>query len=242
MKNLLLIFVCILSLTGSLFAQTSKEVRAPTADDSYRLGSRTVRIPAPDKFTDTMVLYPHIAQILIVSESPGNEVLAAHVADEILPQIKGGAMADLPFYTKVSVMKRVKEMDAVAADFQAAAASIEKQAPTLLTEDGPALNQANKNIQGGLSKLYGTDVGISVSEPKVLGAFNKSSDVISILVLMKVKTRTGEIPLVSSMSLLLVNKRLIFLYAYRAMSGEDDLEILRDFTKAWTAKTVAANK
>ena len=45
-----------------------------------------------------------------------------------------------------------------------------------------------------------------------------------------------------SMSLLYVNKRVLFLYVFRIPTGTGDQERVEGVTKSWTAKTIAANK
>src|SRR5688500_14773661 len=99
MKKRLASFVWVFLFAGSICAQSA---------ETFDLGGRSVRVPAPESFTDTVRNYPRIAERLIASESPQNEVLAVHVTDEILPRIKNGEEPDLPFYTKVSVWKQLK--------------------------------------------------------------------------------------------------------------------------------------
>jgi hypothetical protein len=39
-----------------------------------------------------------------------------------------------------------------------------------------------------------------------------------------------------------LNKRLVFVSAYRVMKSEKDVNILQEFSKTWTAKITAANQ
>jgi len=51
-----------------------------------------------------------------------------------------------------------------------------------------------------------------------------------------------SIPLLSASSLVYLNKRLVFVSAYRVMKSEKDVNILQEFSKTWTAKITAANQ
>lgn len=239
MKSLLLV-VCVVSFAGYLAAQNSVKVAPiPAAADTYDLGGRAVRVPAPEKFTDTMVLYPRIAGRLIAGESPLNEVLAVHVTDDILPQIKNGEEPDLPFFAKVSVSKRLKAEDVEASDFQTLVAEFEKQSPGLLQS---IVKTGEKGAGERLSNHWGGDVSLKFGETRMLGYFDKQPRSISSMFLMNLEMFNRKLVIVGSMSLVHVNKRIIFLYVFRIPSSSTDQEMVADLTKYWTAKTVAANK
>ncbi len=238
MKNLLLLTVWTALITCSLFAQSGfKEISVPSGAASVELGGRLVRIPAPENFTDTMVLYPHIAARLIAAESPTNDVLAVHVTNEILSRINNGEEPDLPFYTKVSVSKQLKAADIEALEFQTLTAEFEKQSPGALQS---IVKTGEKGAGEALSKHWGTDARLKIGETKMLGYFNKQPQAISSMFLMNLEIFDRKLLVLGSMSLVHVNKRILFLYVFR--TADSDQAVVADFTKSWTAKTVAANQ
>ena len=48
--------------------------------------------------------------------------------------------------------------------------------------------------------------------------------------------------MIATVSFVNVNMRLIYVYAYKADPVDADVEMLREFTKKWTASIVAANE
>jgi hypothetical protein len=48
--------------------------------------------------------------------------------------------------------------------------------------------------------------------------------------------------MLTSLSLVNVNRRLLYVYGYKVFSSESDIRALTDFTKKWTAAILAANK
>jgi hypothetical protein len=57
------------------------------------------------------------------------------------------------------------------------------------------------------------------------------------------KSGDGEVtvPLVAGLSYVRVKQRLIYVYTYRRYNSATDVEVLRDFTRQWLGKILAAN-
>lgn len=239
MKNCIGSIVTIALFAGCLAAQPlSKDARAVSAV-SVELGGRTVRIPAPDRFTDSLLHFPRVASRLIAAESPMNEVLAVHVTDDIVSVLKDGQDPDLPFYTKVSVLKEFKSTDVEAADFQSLAADFEKLSPG-------ALQSVVKSVEQGagerLTNHWGTDSALRIGETRMLGYFDKQPQAISSMFVMNAEMFDRKLLILGSMSLVHVNKRVLFLYVFLVPNGTDDQNLVTGLTRSWTAKTIAANK
>lgn len=228
MKKSPLLAACLALFAISFSAQsTIKTVHA--SPDSYDLGERKVRVPAPDNFTDTMVLYPRIAGRLVASESPLNEVLAVHVTDEILPQIKNGEEPDLPFYTKVSVLKQFKAVDVESADFQSLVADVEKQSPGALQS---IAKSGEKTSNEGLNKHWGGDVGLKIGETRILGHFDKQLQSYSTMFIVNLEMFNRKMTVLGSMSLVHVNKRVLFLYIFRLPTSASDQDVVANVAKS----------
>ncbi len=239
MKKLTLSLALFVLLTAAVFAQNIGKAMPPEPPlPSIELGGRSIRIPCPDNFTDTTALFPRIAARLIASESPLNDVLAVHVTDDILPQLKNGYEPDLPFFTKVSVLKQLKGVDVEQLEFQALAAEFEKQSPGMLQS---AVRSNEKVSDDRLSKHWGTKTNLKIGETISLGHFDKQPRSISSMFLMNLEIFDRKMIVLGSMSLVNVNKRLLFVYVFRIPTSDNDEEIVTNFTKAWTAKIVSAN-
>jgi len=235
MKKRLALLVWVFMFAGSMCAQKA-ETQGP---QTYDLGGRTVRVPAPESFTDTVQHYPRIAARLIAAESPQNEVLAVHVTDEIVPQIKAGGEPDLPFYTKVSVWKQLKGADVETHDFRSLAAEFEKQSPGTLQ----SIAKAGETRAGErLTTHWGSEVNLKIGETRLLGIFDSQPQSVSSMFLMSLEMFNRRVLVLGSMSLVHVNKRILFLYVFRTPESAADQDLVAEVTRSWVARTVAANK
>lgn len=239
MKKCIALVVCIAALALPAAAQTVSTEAAKVSAAAVELGSRTIRIPSPDRFTDSLLHFPRVASRLIAAESPMNEVLAVHVADDIVPVLREGADPDLPFYTKVSILKDLKNVDVEAAEFKTLAAEFEKMSPGELQS---AVRSVEGHAAEGLSRYWGTDAALKVGETRMLGYFGKQEQSMSSMFLMNAEMFNRKLLILGSMSLVHVNKRVLFLYVFRLPTGADDQAIVTGLTRSWTAKTIAANK
>ena len=235
--TILEIFACI-----AIFACVINAQQAAATTDSYVLGSRTIRIPAPHGFVDVVPRFDQITARFIATESPNNDMLAVHVENSMAPTLQKGESPALDFYTKVSVSKRFKTVDISVADFKAMVVSFEKESPSLLDSNGPVMKAIVQHSNKGLSELSGTKVEIEMDQPTNLGYFDKRSDIYSAMILFKLKDPQMPLPMLCGISYVRVNSRLLFVYTYRKFTSERDVDALRDFTKKWTAAIIAANK
>lgn len=238
MKNWTLLLASIFLLAAAAAGQPfPREYRSVSAA-SLDLGTRSVRIPVPDRFTDSMLHFPRVASRLMAAESPANEVLAVHVADEMVSVLKEGQERDLTFYTKVSVLRELKNAEIEPAEFLSLVSDFERLAPG-------ALETVAKNAERGasqrLSDFWGSEAGLKVGETRMLGYFGKQRQAISSLFVMNAEIFDRKILILGSMSLIHVNKRVLFMYVFRVPTGRGDKELVSDLTNSWIAKTIAAN-
>jgi hypothetical protein len=208
----------------------------------YQLGTKIVTIPPPSGFAEALTQSDNFARIMIGTEVPNNEVLAAHLPLDVLSKMKKGEQYDYDFYTKVSVLKLVKALDMNEAEFASFVAHFESTAPQTMDINSPVMKGALKSIQEGLSAVSGKDVPLEFTQPQNLGSFGRSKDAYSMMLLMSLKTGTAKQPLLCGLSLVRVRQRLLFVYTYRKFTSEKDAELLRDFTQEWVKQILAANK
>jgi hypothetical protein len=213
-----------------------------TQSYEYQLGARRVVIPPPAGFVDAFTRAEDLAKILTATESPSNEVLAAHVSLEDLNRMNRGEQAGVTFYTKVSVLRSAKTQDISEAQYAALVAKLESTVSQVLDINGPTMKSAVRNMRGGLSEVTGQDVQLDLEQPQNLGSFEKTKDVYSTMLLMVLKGPRGKLPLVGAASFVRVNNRLLFIYTYRKFNSEKDVEVLRDFTREWLRQIMAANR
>lgn len=136
-------------------------------------------------------------------------------------------------------MKEFKTLDVEPLDFQSLAADFERTSPGSLQSTVKSVEQG---ANARLADHWGGDVSLRIGETRMLGYFDKQPQVISSLFLMNVEIFNRKMLILGSMSLVYVNKRVLFLYVFRLPNGKDDENAVTGVTRAWTAKTIAANK
>ena len=235
MKSTLLLcaFALVFACTISTLAQNRS--------DRFRLGSRTVRIPAPEGFTDVLLRFERVAGRLMATEDPGNEPLATHFPVSVIPQFEINQDHDLEFYTKVSVSKRAKTLDLTPEAFWQIQSSVDRDIGVLFGADGILRNRIEGNTGKGLSVLWDNQTSVRIDQPLNLGVFDRGERVISSMVFLKYEVNAKKCSMLATMSFLSVNQRLLFVYAYKTNWVKEDIETLREFTKKWTAAIIAAN-
>lgn len=210
--------------------------------DTFQLGSKTIKIPAPEGFAQILERFPRVASRLNATEDSGNEVLAVHLPDPLVYKFAADEDRDLEFYTKVSIARPAKTMDFTTEMFAGYVAKMEQSFDAYLEPEGPMLKQIKGNAEKGMTQFWGSDAKVVVNQPKSLGFFDKGDNVFSAMLFINVALNRKKYPLIVTTSSVNINQRLVFLYAYRMSSSKEDIEMLRTFTKKWTNAVIAANK
>jgi len=233
----LLVVLCI---AVSVPAQDPQKERA--SNDLYMVGGREVRIPPPEGFTDAFASLEKYTLLITATESPGLEIVASHVENSIAKRIEKGGNPPLDLYTKVSVDRQLKTVDETPELFAATVAVLEKNFDTYLDPSLPLMKSVIKNTDQGLTAEYRREAKLDLKQPRRLGFFEKKADVFSALMITDVQAFGRKKTMLTSLSLVNVNRRLLYVYGYKVFSSESDIRALTDFTKKWTAAILAANK
>jgi len=229
-------------LVLGLVLTAEAQVPSNVSIQSYDVGGRSVRIPSPEGFTEVLSRFKRFSQRFTGTESPQLEMLAVHIPDELIPVIAKRLDPDLDLFTKVSVSTSAKAIDMTPETFAAVATTLEKNFDKYLEPNGTVMAEMNKNADKGLDRYWKQETGTNISEPKTLGFFQKQPDLFSAMMMSHLEVLGQKRTMLSSISLLDINRRLVFVYAYKVFKSEGDLAALRDFTNKWTASILAANR
>jgi len=241
LKSLVFFFSFAVLIPGLAGSAESQAV-ANSAGQSFDIAGRSIRLPAPEGFTEVLAKYKHFAPRFTGTESPELEMLAVHVPDALIPLIAKRGDPDLDLFTKVSVSRSAKAIDMTPESFGDIVSSLEKNFDTYLDPNGPIVAAMIKNADKGLDKYWKQETETKISQPKNLGFFQKEPNLFSGMIMSNIEVMERKRTMLSSVSLLNINKRLVFVYGYKVFSTEADIVALRDFTKRWTAAILAANK
>ena len=238
----LIVLLSFAMLIPSLAGSSESQAIPNSAAQSFDIDGRSIRLPAPEGFTEVLAKYKHFAPRFTWTESPELEMLAVHVPDRLIPLIAKRMDPDLDLFTKVSVSRSAKAIDMTPESFGDIVANLEKNFDTYLDPNGAIVAEMVKNADKGLDKYWKQETGTKISQPKNLGFFQKEPNLFSGMIMSNVEVMERKRTMLSSVSLINLNKRLVFVYAYKVFSTEADIVTLRDFTKRWTAAILAANK
>ncbi|MCA1632134.1 MAG: hypothetical protein LC802_00090 [Acidobacteria bacterium] len=213
---------------------------------TLRLGAASVALPAPEGFGEAASQSEIVKKHFSETEDPANEMVAVHLPAAEMESLKRGEVAEMNFYTKVSVNKSLKETNFTAANFASVISAFEQQGVKLLAPNNSEMRDTVKRVEDIVNSRSETGAKMSMSPPQYLGAFEQTPNVYSLIILARLSIKSGaevkEIPVLCAASFVVVKARLLYVYVYRRYNSEADLNALKDFSSKWTAQIVAANR
>jgi len=232
MKKFPVLLIVILVCAPLLTAQNS---------DKYQFGDRQITIPAPDGFINAFGRFPIVTARLNATESPGNDMLAVHVAESMVSKLQVSEDIDLAYYTKVSDLKSRRTLDNTAEFYKQVVAEIEQNFGTYTDPNGDNMKNMEKNSEKGLKEI-GRGTTVDLTSTKNLGSFEKTDRVYSAMMLIGAELYGRKVMTLAAFSFMYINQRLVTVSVYKQSPTDADLKDVPAFTKKWTAKIIAANK
>lgn len=213
---------------------------AQTGLNTFPLGNTRIKIPTPEGFAPVSSQFPRLFGRFVSTESADNVVLEVHVDEALLMDLIRNEDVDLQFYTKVSAPRDAAVLNQQ--QFSMLIKQLESQIGGFFDPRSVQLAEATKRIRRDLSRHDREESAFDVKSTKDLGSFERQPNLFSHMVLLNVESRKGTIPLLATSSILLLNRRLVFVSTYRRLTEVMDAESLLDFTRKWTAEILAANE
>lgn len=233
--------VILLALSTPCLAQ----VRKPTTT-TVQLGTQRTKIPAPVGFEEAASQFENIKSYFTSSEDPGNDVLAVHMPLADCQKLRAGAFGPFNFYTKISIRKANRDLDYSADRFAGLVAEFRKSGAKYLDVNSPLMKAAIDRLGKSASELNQEQTQVDFSQPVNLGEFDTRPNVYSAMLLLNIKTQSADseltVPILGGLSYVRVGQRLIYIYTYRKFESQNDVLVLRDFTKGWIGQILAANR
>ncbi len=233
MKKLSTLFGCL------LIALAAIHVAAQTSPDSFRIGAKTIRIPSPVGFVNGYPSIPEVAAQVKAFEEPDGRTLTMHIPQSIASKvIAGESVESLPFYAKIAVKKGMDNRDITPAKLDKYANRFDRDFEKLIDKELPkTIVNGNKS----LTEYLGKNMDAVISRPLNLGTIDRRPDVYSVMFVSVVQLPGKTMPMISVMSHIVVQKRLLYLNIYKEFSTDKDIETLRDFARKWADDILAAN-
>ena len=238
MKFASLVATLALACAATAFGQTAEKT---PASDLFEIGAREVRIPPPWGFTKIGPVFHHILSVQKAAEPAENEIFAVHLPTDELLKYRTAFDRSPDFYTKVSVSRIGRDVDVSPAGFRAVGEYIEKEFAKLTGQNSPEMIAGERYVSKNLTELVENKTRVKFGQPVNLGVFDKNARVHSTLTLLNLSVNKIPYRFLGSVSFVYVNMRLIYVYVYKSNPVDADVEMLREFTRKWTASIVAAN-
>lgn len=217
---------------------------AQAQSNVYKLGDRSVFIPAPEGFAEATSRSPTIKQFFEATEASALDLLAVHVPNDVMARIERGQFENLDFYTKVSVSKDLRASTTTPAFFADLVSHLRASHIKMLK--GPALMEERKRQNKALTELLKEETRFDFANPVSLGDIESTATSYGALLLIKVSLQSGaekkQKTLASAVCAVLVKGRLVWVYAYKGFDTDKDADDLRAFTKRWLGEIVRANQ
>lgn len=240
MKDFFVVAVVAVSCAATALSQSGVENSPPS--DVFEIGTRKVRIPAPEGFTKIGLRHGRMLSVQQAAEPAQNEILAVHLPVEEPPNYSADFDRQPDFFTKVSVSRVGRNENVTAAGFEALASYIEQEFSRMTDPDDKKVIAGQQYVSKNMSDLLDSKTKIKWDRPINLGVFEKNAKVHSTLALLSLSANKTPYRFLGTISFVYVNMRLIYVYAYKSDPVEEDLEMLRVFTRKWTASIIAANE
>jgi len=233
--------VTILFLVGSSgIAQTSK-----TEVTTFQLGNQLTVIPAPEGFEEAASQFESVKELFSRTEVADNDMLSVDLPKADCDKLRAGEAATFKLYTKVSIRKAIRDLDYSSERFAELVATFRKSGAQALDVNGPVVKNAVRQLDKGLSEINKKETTVALSQPVNLGEFDTRPNVYGVILLLTFTSKSGDsevtTPLVAGLSYVRVKQRLIYVYTYRVYNSAADVAALRDLSKQWLTKILAAN-
>jgi len=243
-SQLLVVVMVVLAFSVAAWAQDHEPI-VKISVFSVSVGDRAISIPPPEGFEEASSQFQRVKARFEATEAPQNDVLAVHLPTGDCNLARRGERPTFEQYTKVSVLRAGRQQSITPAFFAHIVSEFRKNDSTYLDMDSPKMQEMFKQWDRELSKLESKDLKLDLSQPRKLGEFDVRQNVYSLMLLMNLNVgaegQQTTIPMLASMTYLLVKDKVIFVYTYKRYHSRTDVATLKDFTTKWNNSILAAN-
>jgi len=221
---------------------------------SVQLGDKLIVVPAPKGFEEAGSQFKEIKDRFVATEAPGADFLLAHLPVSQCESLRNGEPVALERYTKVTVLKALRDVIFSETDMAAAVAEFRKNSGALFDPDGPTMRAVTEKAERGLTELESKPIGLGLKPTENLGEFDVRPGVFSVLLLITYQVEVGGtqsiMPMLASLTFLKVKQRLLYVTVYRKINSAAALKTelkpgisdVKQFTTTWVNEILAANK
>ncbi len=205
------------------------------------VGQQSIKLPTPFGYVNAWENYSKLRTAFEINETEGNQMLAVYAPLGAVPVLDSGKYLGFPRYSRVSVSKRLADSDFSEAQFGQFVDSFEKAVKAMYKSDGLGTQKVVEEIKRDLKKYQGTDGAFELKEPKYLGQTSRTKKAFTCAAIMTVGAFGKNVPVYNTTALVLVRRRILFVYFYAKIEAEGDLNAFNAETQKMVDAILAAN-
>jgi hypothetical protein len=206
------------------------------------VGKESIRLPTPTGYINAWENYPNLRTSFEINETEGNQMLAMYAPLESIPGLDSGKYLGFPRYSRVSVSKRIADTDFSDAQFVQFVDSFEKSVKTMFNPANPGTKKVVEDVREALRNYLKTDVSsFDLKNPTYLGTVARNKIAFTCASIMSVAAFGKNIPIYNTTTVLLVKRRVLFVYFYAKLESEGDLEAFNAGAQKTADAIIAAN-
>lgn len=225
---------------GILFCAQSHAQTKTNQSPSFKVGGVDITIPQPTGELVEMGDYRKMAEVFVPDS---NRLIAAFLLPDDLKAYQGGNRVGLRRYALVEVQRSSEFSDFSAADFQNAAASVDKQ--FVSAPDSAAMEsmtkEAEENLNRNLKALNQNEASVALNKPTILGRFFSKPDAYCFGMVMPVSGNGSTVKLIVGIMIMRVKNRAFFVYLYSEYKGDETVQWVRNMTESWAQAMLTEN-
>ena len=215
--------------------------QTPAGDVVVSVGKQLIKLPTPSGYLNAWENYPNLRTAFEINETEGNQMLAMYAPLSAITGLNSGKYLGFPRYSRVSVSKRLADSDISEVQFSQFVDSFEKGVKSMYRSDGSGTKDVVAEIKRDLKKYLGTDAPFELKEPKYLGPMSRTKNAFTCAAIMTVGAVGKNIPIYATTAVLLVKRRILFVYFYVKIEAEGDMDALNLETQKMVSAILAAN-
>jgi len=182
------------------------------------VGSKSIKLPTPSGYVNAWENYPNLRTAFEINETENNQMLAMYSPLSAIPALDGGKYLGFPRYTKVSVSKRLADIDFSEAQFSQFVDLFEKKVKGEFRSGGSDTRKVVEEIKRDLKKYFGTDASCELKESRYIGPVSRKKNAFITASMMAVEAVGKNIPVYNITALVRV-KIAYFSFTSMQISG-----------------------
>ncbi|MGO9795608.1 MAG: hypothetical protein ACLPLZ_05870 [Terracidiphilus sp.] len=215
---------------ASLHPQDKEGAAPPT----YRAGGLSIAIPPPGG--DLVEAGPDYRVVLEPLAPDANRLLAAFVLPGDMTVVRTGTWPSLTDYALVEIPRRAEFADVDADAFKTVVDGMSKQLGGNLD-----LKDSQEELNLRL-KALNPNATVTLDKPLPLGVFFSNPDASGFGMIMPASVNGVTTRMVVVISVLRVQKRVLFAYSYKVFKDENTVKLLQATSEKWAEAICNANR